>query len=98
MEQALAISILFNTKCHHVLGIAQKYTENMNNNDYKALLHNDCQRKCFLFPQICVEHCDTKIRFIELQLIRVETCGCAEGYSREGKQPIFDNITIPLTY
>lgn len=25
------------------------------------------------------------IRSIELQLVRVETCGCAEGYAREGK-------------
>lgn len=24
------------------------------------------------------------IRSIELQLVRVETCGCAEGYAREG--------------
>lgn len=26
------------------------------------------------------------IRSIELQLVRVETCGCAEGYAREGKK------------
>jgi hypothetical protein len=23
---------------------------------------------------------------VELQLVRVETCGCAEGYARDGKQ------------
>lgn len=28
--------------------------------------------------------CATPIRSIELQLVRVETCGCAEGYAREG--------------
>lgn len=26
----------------------------------------------------------TPIRSIELQLVRVETCGCAEGYAKEG--------------
>lgn len=32
-----------------------------------------------------VEHCEAVIKSIELQLVRVETCGCAEGYSRDGK-------------
>ncbi|XP_022656021.1 Down syndrome critical region protein 3 homolog isoform X2 [Varroa jacobsoni] len=41
---------------------------------------------------ICVEHCDTKIRSIELQLIRVETCGCAEGYSRDATE--IQNVQI----
>jgi hypothetical protein len=34
--------------------------------------------------ELCVEHCDAVIRSIELQLVRVETCGCAEGYARDG--------------
>lgn len=34
--------------------------------------------------ELCVEHCDAIIRSIELQLVRVETCGCAEGYARDG--------------
>ncbi|XP_003740502.1 Down syndrome critical region protein 3 homolog [Galendromus occidentalis] len=41
---------------------------------------------------LCVEHCDTKIRSIELQLVRVETCGCAEGYSRDATE--IQNIQI----
>lgn len=32
-----------------------------------------------------IEHCEAVIKSIELQLVRVETCGCAEGYSRDGK-------------
>ena len=34
--------------------------------------------------EMCIESCDAKIRSVELQLVRVETCGCAEGYAREG--------------
>jgi hypothetical protein len=41
--------------------------------------------------ELCVEHCDAVIRSIELQLVRVETCGCAEGYARDGMDSI-DNI------
>lgn len=33
-----------------------------------------------------IEQCEAVIKSIELQLVRVETCGCAEGYSRDGKQ------------
>jgi len=35
--------------------------------------------------ELCVEQCDAVIRSIELQLVRVETCGCAEGYARDGR-------------
>jgi hypothetical protein len=37
-----------------------------------------------LTGEMCIESCDAKIRSVELQLVRVETCGCAEGYAREG--------------
>ena len=30
-----------------------------------------------------MEQCAATIRSIELQLVRVETCGCAEGYARD---------------
>jgi len=33
--------------------------------------------------EICVESCDARIRSIELQLVRVETCGSTEGYAKE---------------
>lgn len=42
--------------------------------------------------EICVEKCDAAIRSIELQLVRVETCGCAEGYSRDATE--IQNIQI----
>lgn len=35
-----------------------------------------------------IEQCEAVIKSIELQLVRVETCGCAEGYSRDGKHII----------
>ena len=32
-----------------------------------------------------MQKCEALIKSIELQLVRVETCGCAEGYARDGK-------------
>ena len=34
--------------------------------------------------EIVVEESDAVIRSIELQLVRVETCGCADGFAKEG--------------
>ncbi|XP_064470449.1 vacuolar protein sorting-associated protein 26C-like [Ornithodoros turicata] len=54
---------------------------------------------------ICVERCDIPIRSIELQLVRVETCGCAEGYARDateiqniqiGEGDVCHGINIPI--
>jgi len=33
--------------------------------------------------QIIVKHCSEPIKCIELKLIRTETCGCSDGYSKE---------------
>lgn len=38
-----------------------------------------------LTGELVIEYCEAVIKSIELQLVRVETCGCAEGYSRDGK-------------
>ena len=46
----------------------------------------ECSLHVFLFVWLIVEHCDIPIKSVELQLVRVETCGCAEGYARDGKQ------------
>ena len=35
--------------------------------------------------ELIVERADTPVRSIELQLMRVETVGCAEGYAKESK-------------
>ncbi len=35
------------------------------------------------FGEVVVERSEAIIRSIELQLVRVETCGCAEGYARD---------------
>lgn len=34
---------------------------------------------------VILEKCETSVRSLELQLVRVETCGCAEGYSKDGE-------------
>ncbi|XP_040142961.2 vacuolar protein sorting-associated protein 26C isoform X3 [Ictidomys tridecemlineatus] len=45
-----------------------------------------------LTGELLVEHSDAAIRSIELQLVRVETCGCAEGYARDATE--IQNIQI----
>jgi hypothetical protein len=42
--------------------------------------------------ELIVNQCDAAIKAIELQLIRVETCGCAEGYAKEATE--VQNIRI----
>uniref|UniRef100_A0A8C4QCM6 VPS26 endosomal protein sorting factor C n=1 Tax=Eptatretus burgeri TaxID=7764 RepID=A0A8C4QCM6_EPTBU len=42
-----------------------------------------CSLGCPLTGWLTLERCDLPLRSIELQLIRVETCGCAEGYGKE---------------
>jgi hypothetical protein len=36
--------------------------------------------------KLIIEECNAVIKSVELQLVRVETCGCAEGYSKDCKQ------------
>ncbi|KAJ3663521.1 hypothetical protein Zmor_007775 [Zophobas morio] len=54
---------------------------------------------------VILEKCAAPVRSIELQLVRVETCGCAEGYAREateiqniqiGDGDIPTNVDIPI--
>ncbi|KAJ9576953.1 hypothetical protein L9F63_006479, partial [Diploptera punctata] len=42
--------------------------------------------------ELVVEHCEVPIKSVELQLVRVETCGCAEGYARDATE--IQNIQI----
>ena len=36
-----------------------------------------------------VEYCDAPIKSIEIQLVRVETCGCAEGFAKDGNKHFY---------
>ncbi|XP_026740509.1 Down syndrome critical region protein 3 homolog [Trichoplusia ni] len=45
-----------------------------------------------LTGKIRVDECSVAIRSIELQLVRVETCGCAEGYSKDATE--IQNIQV----
>lgn len=49
-----------------------------------------------LTGHLTIQHSEVPIKSIDIQLVRVETCGCAEGYSRDGKQKhtwlIFEGI------
>ncbi|XP_066903281.1 vacuolar protein sorting-associated protein 26C [Halyomorpha halys] len=55
--------------------------------------------------QIKIEHTEIPIKSIELQLVRVETCGCAEGYAKDvteiqsiqiGEGNVATNLYIPI--
>lgn len=39
-----------------------------------------------LLGHLTIQHTEVAIKSIELQLVRVETCGCAEGYSRDATE------------
>ncbi|MFT7818644.1 Down syndrome critical region protein 3 [Arapaima gigas] len=45
-----------------------------------------------LIGELVVENSEVPIKSIELQLVRVETCGCAEGYARDATE--IQNIQI----
>ncbi|XP_041373081.1 vacuolar protein sorting-associated protein 26C-like isoform X2 [Gigantopelta aegis] len=45
-----------------------------------------------LTGELMVEYCDAPIKSIEIQLVRVETCGCAEGFAKDATE--IQNIQI----
>ncbi|ALC45131.1 CG4074 [Drosophila busckii] len=49
----------------------------------------DRSEYCVTMPitgNLTIQHTDTPIKSIELQLVRVETCGCDEGYSKDATE------------
>lgn len=45
---------------------------------------------------LVLEKCSIPVRSVELQLVRVETCGCAEGFAKEGKTKSFIRFALLL--
>lgn len=69
---------------YKILGVPEFYI--------KGHLHSVCcDIKNPFTGKLVVMKSANPIRSIELQLVRVETCGCAEGFAREGK--IFFNVS-----
>ncbi|KAF7648848.1 hypothetical protein LDENG_00150700 [Lucifuga dentata] len=52
----------------------------------------NCELSQPLSGELQVENSEVPIKSIELQLVRVETCGCAEGYARDATE--IQNIQI----
>lgn len=50
-----------------------------------------CLTKPFV-GHLTIQHTEVAIKSIEIQLVRVETCGCSEGYSRDATE--IQNIQI----
>ncbi|XP_068623215.1 vacuolar protein sorting-associated protein 26C [Battus philenor] len=59
---------------------------------YAELDTTVCPLDVPLTGKIRVEECSVPIKSIELQLVRVETCGCAEGYSKDATE--IQNIQV----
>uniref|UniRef100_T1ILM6 Serine/threonine-protein kinase RIO3 n=1 Tax=Strigamia maritima TaxID=126957 RepID=T1ILM6_STRMM len=62
---------------------------------FKVKGHLDSTVCCLTQPftgELVIEHCDMPIKSIELQLVRLETCGCAEGYAKDATE--IQNIQI----
>lgn len=45
-----------------------------------------------------IQHTEVAIKSIELQLVRAETCGCTEGYSRDGMQRMSNHLWLIQAY
>lgn len=83
-----------------------KYRKNMPNFVIKGRIDSTaCSIMQPFTGELCIEKCDSPIRSVELQLVRVETCGCSEGYSRDateiqniqiGEGDVCRNILIPI--
>lgn len=50
-----------------------------------------------LTGDLIVEYSDTIVKSIELQLVRVETCSCPEGFAREGNYTINSDV-LSISY
>lgn len=64
-----------------------------------------CQITKAFSGHLVIEECKAKIKSIEIQLLRVETCGCADGYAKEateiqniqvGDGDVCRNTSIPI--
>jgi len=76
--------------------------------ELKVVGHLDSRNCSVTSPftgEVNILHCSANIKSIELQLVRVETCGCAEGFAREateiqniqiGEGDVCRNFPIPL--
>ncbi|XP_052806911.1 vacuolar protein sorting-associated protein 26C-like [Mya arenaria] len=62
---------------------------------FKARGKIDSSLLCITKPltgEIVLESCETGVKSIEIQLVRVETCGCAEGFAKDATE--IQNIQI----
>jgi len=81
--------------------IAPESLENVKKNSLKNIPHfkitGSLETTCFninkpFAGEITLEDSEAVIKSIELQLVRVETCGCADGYAKEATE--IQNIQI----
>lgn len=86
----------------------QNVKEKANVPKFKIKGKLDSSSCCLTKPftgELIVESSETAIKSIELQLVRVETCGCAEGYAKDATEiqniqiadgDVCRNIVIPI--
>lgn len=91
-DKAIEKEVEFNISPHSLANVKDKKS---NVPDFLVSGVIDSVNCCITKPftgELVVERCSAPIRSIELQLVRVETCGCAEGYARDPTE--IQNIQI----
>lgn len=90
-EKAKPKPVAFTISPETLAGVKDK--QNIPRFKIKGKLDSSCiQITQPLKGELIVESCETAIKSIEIQLVRVETCGCAEGYAKDATE--IQNIQI----
>ncbi|XP_025100326.1 Down syndrome critical region protein 3 homolog isoform X2 [Pomacea canaliculata] len=90
-ERAKAKPVSFTISPETLVNVKEK--QNIPRFKVKGKLESSCiQITKPLKGELTVEQCDAPIKSIEIQLVRVETCGCAEGYAKDATE--IQNIQI----
>ncbi|XP_025100328.1 Down syndrome critical region protein 3 homolog isoform X4 [Pomacea canaliculata] len=91
-ERAKAKPVSFTISPETLVNVKEK--QNIPRFKVKGKLESSCiQITKPLKGELTVEQCDAPIKSIEIQLVRVETCGCAEGYAKDAPRAEESDIT-----
>ncbi|XP_076457678.1 vacuolar protein sorting-associated protein 26C-like [Babylonia areolata] len=90
-EKAKPKPVAFTITPETLAGVKDK--QNIPKFKVKGKLESSCIKVTEpLKGELVLEHCEVPIKSIEIQLVRVETCGCAEGYAKDATE--IQNIQI----
>ncbi|KAL8573900.1 Vacuolar protein sorting-associated protein 26C [Nucella lapillus] len=103
-EKAKPKPVTFTISPETLAGVKDK--QNIPKFKVKGKLESSCMKITDpLRGELVLEHCKVAVKSIEIQLVRVETCGCAEGYAKDateiqniqmGEGDVCRNLPIPI--